>query len=243
MAIHRAPRPDHNFTQIRNDVLRDDRLSYRARGVLAVILSHDDGWATSSEALALAGREGRDAIRSALQELEDAGYLLREKRQDDRGRWATHQVVYDTPQTSAQPGLFAVPESPTPENPSSVPPTPGKPTPGNPTPGNPSSIEDSLEHASPSEKRAAFAKESTRLVMEVARDCRVAVDAAKANGVAKRFHSASFGSDPDLFARAFVALRQRGKMPSAEMVADEIRGHAPGFRQTNDDYWANGGQF
>jgi hypothetical protein len=98
MSIVRAPRPANHYTTIRNDVIRDPRLSYRAAGVLATILSHSDGWKTTSETLAERNdKEGRDAIRKALRELEDAGYLRRERVRGDRGRWKTETMVFDSP--------------------------------------------------------------------------------------------------------------------------------------------------
>lgn len=97
MSIVRAPR-EGNFTIIPNSTLRDTSLSYRARGVLAYVLSHPDNWVTSAQRLADEGTEGRDAMRKALAELETAGYLVRRRFRGDDGRWQTDQVLHDTPQ-------------------------------------------------------------------------------------------------------------------------------------------------
>lgn len=98
MAIIRGLRPADRFAQISNAALSDTRLSYRARGVLAYLLSRPIGWRTSAENLANTGAEGRDAIRTALNELETHGYLIREKQQGPDGRWSTDVYVYDDPQ-------------------------------------------------------------------------------------------------------------------------------------------------
>lgn len=97
MSIVRAPRQDKGFTIVRDAVARDTRLSYRARGVLIAILSRPDGWRTDAATLSAEGKEGREAIRAALRELEECGYLVRERRRADRGRWVTETVVHDVP--------------------------------------------------------------------------------------------------------------------------------------------------
>lgn len=87
-------------------MLRDDRLSYCARGVLAELLSRSSGWETNADALSERARrhrgdivgEGRRGLRSAFKELEAAGYMLRSKEKDERGRFVTVLEVYDTPQ-------------------------------------------------------------------------------------------------------------------------------------------------
>lgn len=99
--IRRSPRPDNNFTIVRNAVARDQRLSYRARGVLLAILSRPDNWNTTSENLAREATEGRDAIRTALRELEANGYIERNRLRKQDGTYVWEAVVYDVPQKPA----------------------------------------------------------------------------------------------------------------------------------------------
>ena len=96
--IVRSPRPANHFTVLTNSIIRDRRLSWRARGILVYLLSMPDDWRTTSSHLASVGQEGRDSIRNALAELESVGYLRRTKCQDERGRWTTRTLVFDAPQ-------------------------------------------------------------------------------------------------------------------------------------------------
>lgn len=127
MTINRVRRTSH-FTTIPNSTLRDARLSWRARGILAYALSHVDDFRLTSADLTDAGVEGRDAVRKALTELKDAGYRREVRTQDGEGKWSTVIEWYDVPH-----------DQPTPENPTvGFPgPTPGLPTPGIPYIGEP----------------------------------------------------------------------------------------------------------
>jgi hypothetical protein len=99
VSIVRAKRPDSGFLILSNDVARDERLSYRALGLLTLILSRPDDWRTNYQQLARGeGREGQAAVLTALKELEATGYLIRRRLQDARGRWTWEHLVYDTPQ-------------------------------------------------------------------------------------------------------------------------------------------------
>lgn len=232
MAIHRAPRPEHHFTQIRNDVLRDDRLSYRARGVLAVILSRPDNWATNSEELARSGKEGRDAIRTALQELEDAGYLLREKRQDSQGRWATHQVIYDTPHLDAQPALFSSPGT---DSQASV----------NQASDSQASKEHPEEHSLPTEGAEPKPKAPADLIATAVYDhAQGMVNFMAVRQVAARALKVKVGSanpTPDQLIRVMCQLYDQGRPLTLTVVGQALS--RAGFKETNGDHWANGGEF
>lgn len=101
--IDHGPLPERDFTIIRNEALRDERLSYRARGILAYVLSQPPDWRGSAEEIANAAPkgEGRDAVRRALRELEEAGYLIRVKVRDENGRFVS-MVCWRGYHTSSQ---------------------------------------------------------------------------------------------------------------------------------------------
>ena len=118
-----------------NAVIRDSRLSYRARGVLLEILSRPDNWRVSGDSLARSGKEGRDAILTALKELRDFGYIrmVRERKED--GTFVTNNYVYDTPQD-----VVPRPENPTTDSVQT--PSPEKPSTGKPQSDNQGILEE-----------------------------------------------------------------------------------------------------
>lgn len=120
--IRRGPRRADQFTILSNDVLNDKRLSFRARGVLIWLLSKPADWRTRSESIAAqSDKDGRDSIRSAMRELAELGYLVREKSQDKvTGHWSTTSTVYEEPII---------------EGADSAPPAPRNPIPGTATTG------------------------------------------------------------------------------------------------------------
>lgn len=103
MTVIRRRRPRVEFAQIPNAILRDYRLSWRARGLLAELLSYPADYLISVDELVKRARrvsgatEGRDAMRAAVRELKAVGYIVSTKRQDARGRWVTEVEVTDDP--------------------------------------------------------------------------------------------------------------------------------------------------
>lgn len=89
--------PDDHYTIMSNVWLRDERLSLRARGLYGQILSHRTGWKITVETLVRVNPEGRDAIRSAIRELREHGYLIVRPRQDEHGRLAGQDYVTADP--------------------------------------------------------------------------------------------------------------------------------------------------
>ena len=113
------------FTQVSNALFRDGRISFKAKGLFGLIASHRSGWRVSVTALVGCGREGRDAVRAGLMELERFGYLCRERvRQADGTLGPVVYVITDQP---AADGAGVPAESGSP--PASPPSSPARPEP------------------------------------------------------------------------------------------------------------------
>ena len=86
-----------NYTIVPNEWARDERLTRRARGLLVELLSHREGWEASILGLSRQGREGRDSVRAAVQELERYGYLERQQAFDAGGKFTRGTYILRDP--------------------------------------------------------------------------------------------------------------------------------------------------
>ena len=74
------------FTQISNSMLEDDRLSWKAKGLLAYMLSRPNNWKINKSDLYKRATEGRDAMTNGLEELKNYGYLHIYPNKKENGR-------------------------------------------------------------------------------------------------------------------------------------------------------------
>ena len=138
MAVFRVER-NTGYTVMSNHHLRNKELSLKAKGLLSQMLSLPEDWDYTLAGLSHINREKIDAIREAVKELEKAGYIVRSRERDEKGRLrGADYVIYEQPQprepeaatSGGQPPIL---DLPTLENPTLDNPTLEKPTLENPT--------------------------------------------------------------------------------------------------------------
>ena len=126
MAIFRVER-NAGYTVMSNHHLRNKNLTLKAKGLLSQMLSLPEDWDFTLAGLSYINREKIDAIREAIRELEKAGYIVRSRERDEKGRLrGADYVIYEQPQQPTS-------DLPTLENPTLDNPTLEKPTLENPT--------------------------------------------------------------------------------------------------------------
>ena len=101
MAVFRIEKTQ-NYTVMSNHHLRNMNLSLKSKGLLSMMLSLPEDWNYTTRGLAKICKEGTDSIGSALKELERAGYIVRSRLRDSKGKIVdVEYVIYEKPHPPA----------------------------------------------------------------------------------------------------------------------------------------------
>jgi len=95
--IVRVLKRDESYTILDPFFLSDERLSWKAKGLLGYLLSKPSNWRVYVSDLVKRSKDGRDAVYSALKELEAAGYIDRKQTRENGKITGYETIVYERP--------------------------------------------------------------------------------------------------------------------------------------------------
>lgn len=88
-----------DYTTICNRIFKDRRLSLKAKGLLAMLLSFSDNWNLTIKGLEVILKEGRTSIRSTMSELIEFGYVERQQIRKDNKFIGVDYIVFESPKS------------------------------------------------------------------------------------------------------------------------------------------------
>ena len=98
MSVFRIHKTE-NYTVMSNTHFKERGMSLKAKGLLSLMLSLPDTWQYSISGLTKLSKDGKDSVMSALSELEEFGYLTRERVVNDKGQFSGVQYdIFEQPQ-------------------------------------------------------------------------------------------------------------------------------------------------
>lgn len=97
--FRRAKDRENPYVMIDKEIFQDRALSWKAKGLLGYLLSRPDDWIVRMTDLAKQSTDGMASVRTAVKELEDAGYMVRRREQDDEGKFQWTVEVHEVPVT------------------------------------------------------------------------------------------------------------------------------------------------
>ena len=101
MAVFRVEKT-RDYTVMANHHLRNTDLSLKAKGLLSLMLSLPENWDYTTRGLASICKDGVDSICSTIKELEEHGYIIRERTRNDKGQLTTVEyTILEQPQQSS----------------------------------------------------------------------------------------------------------------------------------------------
>ena len=85
MAVFRIEK-NRDYTVMSNHHLRNTELSLKAKGLLSLMLSLPENWDYTTKGLARICKDGVDSICAGVRELEEQGYVIRERVRNSNGQ-------------------------------------------------------------------------------------------------------------------------------------------------------------
>ena len=135
MAVFRIEKT-RDYTVMANHHLRNTKLSLKAKGLLSLMLSLPEDWDYTTKGLAKICKDGVDSICSTVNELEEHGYVIRERIRNAKGQLTDIQYTILEQSKPPQPGQG----KPKQENPVLDSPVLGTPKQEEPEQGNPAQL-------------------------------------------------------------------------------------------------------
>ena len=133
MAVFRIEKT-RNYTVMSNHHLRNTNLSLKAKGLLSLMLSLPENWDYTTKGLARICKDGVDSICAGVRELEEQGYVIRERVRNPNGQLgAIEYTILEQPRPLER-------EKPERENPVLDNPILGSPVLEEPEHGNPAQL-------------------------------------------------------------------------------------------------------
>lgn len=103
MSIIRVNKNKENpYVMLNKTALNDENISFKAKGLFAYLMSKPNNWCSNVEHLMTVSKDGRDSVRSALRELREHGYILKDKERNQDGTFTWYEIIFEEPQLEAK---------------------------------------------------------------------------------------------------------------------------------------------
>lgn len=94
------------YVMIRKEPLKDNKLSWKAKGILSYLLSLPDDWQIYETELVKHSTDGRDSLKSGISELLEAGYIERIEKRNEKGHFKGYNyTVFEIPHRNGKPDI------------------------------------------------------------------------------------------------------------------------------------------
>lgn len=98
MATFRVFKESGEFVTVHKAFIHDASIGWKAKGILLYLLSRPNDWKIYETELIKHTSDGLSSLKSGIKQLEEAGYIKRVRKRDDKGRMQGYDYeVYEQP--------------------------------------------------------------------------------------------------------------------------------------------------